>query len=152
MRQPVSLQKFCCHKLGFICSTQGQMLLSFYIIPPQPPVESSLILGSKLIRSIELRFIVESFHCNPHRVVTIKASNSQKHCTSCWIYQQEEIKSKWDLYSISIIYAHYMCSQIQALNLKHIFPCLVLLLHCVNECLKVKYMQSCIILLLLCAK
>lgn len=52
------------------------MLLSFYTIPPQPAVESNLILGSKLVRSVELRFIVESFHSNPNRVVTIKASNN----------------------------------------------------------------------------
>lgn len=114
------------------------MLLSFYTIPPQPAVESNLILGSKLVRSVELRFIVESFHSNPNRVVTIKASNNQIHCTSCRLYQGEEFKSKWDLYSVSIIYAHHTCSEIQAL--KHIFLCLVLLLQCVNECLKMNYM------------
>lgn len=53
------------------------MLLSFYAMPPQPVMESSLILGSKLVRSVELRFIVESFHSIPHRVVIIKASNNQ---------------------------------------------------------------------------
>lgn len=59
------------------------MLLSFYTIPSQPAAESSLMLGSKLVRSVELRFILESFHSNPHRVVTIKASNNQIHCISC---------------------------------------------------------------------
>lgn len=38
------------------------MLLSFYTMPPQPVIESSLMLGSVLVRSAELRFIVESFH------------------------------------------------------------------------------------------
>lgn len=55
---------------------------------------------------------------------------------------------KWNLYSFSIIRVHHMYSQIQALNLKHIFPCLVSLLHCVNECLKMKYRYFCNSLLL----
>lgn len=60
------------------------MLLSFYTMPPQPVIESSLMLGSVLVRSAELRFIVESFHSIPHRVTIIKASNNQIKRTSLY--------------------------------------------------------------------
>jgi len=79
------------------------MLLSFYTVPPQPAVESSLMLGSKLVRSTELRFFMESFHSSPHSIVTTKASNSQTHCTSCRLQQEEELRRERDLYSVSII-------------------------------------------------
>lgn len=82
------------------------MILSFYTIPPQPAGESSLILGSKLVRSVELRFIVKSFYSSLHQVITTKASNNQIDCRSCRLYQEEELKSKWDFDLISIIHAH----------------------------------------------
>lgn len=79
------------------------MILSFCTISPQPAGEISLILGSMLV---ELRFIVKSFYSSLHQVITTKASNNQIDCTSCRLYQEEELKSKWDFYSISIICAH----------------------------------------------
>lgn len=82
------------------------MILSFYTVPPQSAGEVSLILGSRLVRSVELRFIVKSFYSSLHQVIIIKASNNQIDCTSCRLYQDEELKSKWDFYSISIVYAH----------------------------------------------
>lgn len=82
------------------------MILLFCTISPQPAGEGSLILGSKLARLVDLRFIVKSLYFSLHQVITTKASNNQIDCTSCRLYQEEELKSKWDFDSISIIYAH----------------------------------------------
>lgn len=78
MRQQVSLQSFCCHKLGFICSTYRQMILLFCTISPQPAGEGSLMLGSKLARLVELRFIVKAYISAYTRLLLLKQVTMRK--------------------------------------------------------------------------